>query len=580
VRRAGESDQRQLQVMHASEIGITMPIGETIEPIVTIADGDRTWTLALAFDRALLVENDCCRLIGEPRVFPTALAALDSLAPSQRVALGLDDTHYAPLRELDAAREALAIGTVGAACEHVRRCMRDLPAVFDAPPAGEWELRRPVLSTPAQLARFADRVLADFARAPGEALGRLHQLARFIGVVPADDSARRAAFASATAPAITLPVEIAHPVERDRRIREVPLIAQDERPDRVFPPRDRYAGPTTVVDPLTALYEALMFECQRIVHVTRLDEVHDDEVASLQHIVDELAAVAQAPPEVADAWEHTSVRHTRVPLTHRGASDGQEPPPAVLWLDADTIATTRGDVLVTLSLATGAVIREYPLGFATVQCCDDSGRFVLAGAEPETYGGFGIGCLDLVTGAWLDELPAHIPPVTFGYDDTGASTLYAHHREARARNTALCFARGNTSALLSSRNDTIAGHGICATSTLLSEVSFAPLDAVTRRPAPIVGGRGGDIDALMQERTMLRAHLPWPAAIARAGERWRFLLPSLHVGDVERTYFRLGFPIDCACFSPDGRRLLVRADELVVIELPSGAISARVSVPS
>jgi hypothetical protein len=57
-------------------------------------------------------------------------------------------------------------------------------------------------------------------------------------------------------------------------------------------------------------------------------------------------------------------------------------------------------------------------------------------------------------------------------------------------------------------------------------------------------------------------------------------LPSLHAGDVERTYFRLGFAIDGACFSPDGDRLLVAADELLVIDLPTGAITWRAARPS
>jgi hypothetical protein len=54
----------------------------------------------------------------------------------------------------------------------------------------------------------------------------------------------------------------------------------------------------------------------------------------------------------------------------------------------------------------------------------------------------------------------------------------------------------------------------------------------------------------------------------------------LHAGDVERTYFRLGFAIDGACFSPDGDRLLVAADELLVIDLPTGAITWRAARPS
>jgi hypothetical protein len=557
---------------HADGVGVAMPIGESIEPIATIADGDRTWTLALAFDRALLVENDCCRLVGEPREFATTRAALDSLTAVQRAALGLDDARYAALEEVEAARRAIAVGHLDAAGEHVRRCLCDLPAVFAAEPVGEWQIRRPVLSTPQQLARFADRVLADFARAPDEALGRLRQLGALLGVV-----AREALVSTTT---LALPIEV---TVRGERVRELPLVPQDARPDRVFPPVDRHAGPTTVVDPLTALYDALMFRCQRIVHLTQLEDVPEGEAEALQPVVDELVAVADARPEVGDAWEYTTTRHDRVPLTYRGSGAGYESASAVLWLDADTIATVRGDTLVTISLATKAIVREYAFGFATVQTCDDAGRFVLVGAEPEDYSGFGIGCLDLHTGEWLHELPSHIPAVTFGYDELGVSTLYAHDREARANGmSALCFARGNRSVLLSSRNDAIAGHGICATATLLSEVSFAPLDACMKRPAPTLHPDGSlsdepvDVDAMIQERMMMRSHLPYPSAIAGK----RFLLPSLHAGDVERTYFRLGFTIDAACFAPDGDRLLVAADELLVIDLPSGAITWRAATPS
>jgi hypothetical protein len=51
-------------------------------------------------------------------------------------------------------------------------------------------------------------------------------------------------------------------------------------------------------------------------------------------------------------------------------------------------------------------------------------------------------------------------------------------------------------------------------------------------------------------------------------DRWRILRPTLHVGDVGTTGFQLGFAIDAASFSPDGRRLLVIDGEgLMVIDV-------------
>ena len=582
--------------MHVSLLGVTMPIGEPIEPIVTIANAEdgtaRTWTIALGFDRVLLVENDCCRLVGEPRVFPTAIAALDALDESQRTALGLDATRFAALRVLDTLRTALA-NDPPASRDLVVRALRELESAFGVTAVGEWKVRRPVFTAPHQLVRFCDRVVVDFARLPAEALARLHQLAVAIGAATRDGTARRTAFESVTAAhTIELPIEVEHPVHRETRVTQLALVSEDERPELVFQPVDRYAGPTLVADPLTAAYDLLVHVSQRIRFLQRMDgppQILENEARWLQAVVDEIADVAQSPPEVTDAWEITQTRHEHVRLTYLGsnpATDGQDPSPAVLWLDADTIATMRGDQLVTISLATKAVLREYPINYAHAQSCDDSGRYVLFNAEPEQYGGFGIGCLDLHTGEWLETLPDHIPAVTVGYDENSVTTLYDHRREARARGIcARSFARGNRSALLSQRNDVIDGGGISATSSLLSEVSPAVLDAVSKRPTQMLLADGSRIDATpderarlereMQERRVMRGNQPWPTAIARVDDRWRFLVPSLHVGDVERTFFQLGFAIDCACFSPDGNRLLVRSDELLVIDVPAGAMTWR-----
>jgi hypothetical protein len=77
------------------------------------------------------------------------------------------------------------------------------------------------------------------------------------------------------------------------------------------------------------------------VHLTQLEDVPEGEVEALQPVVDELVGLAEARPEVTDAWEYTTTRHDRVPLTYRGSGAGYESAPAVLWLDADTIATLR-----------------------------------------------------------------------------------------------------------------------------------------------------------------------------------------------------------------------------------------------
>jgi hypothetical protein len=66
---------------------------------------------------------------------------------------------------------------------------------------------------------------------------------------------------------------------------------------------------------------------------------------------------------------------------------------------------------------------------------------------------------------------------------------------------------------------------------------------------------------------------------AGAGARHRYVLAfALHVADLDTTWFQIGFAIDAASFSPDGRRLLVFGDELVVISVTDRAIVWRAAL--
>lgn len=85
-----------------------------------------------------------------------------------------------------------------------------------------------------------------------------------------------------------------------------------------------------------------------------------------------------------------------------------------------------------------------------------------------------------------------------------------------------------------------------------------PALAARIEPARIVAGDG---------RPQARA----VAAVARRDDGWRFLLPSRHVADLDRTLCQLGFAYDAAAFSPDGEQLLVVADDVVIVDIASGA---------
>jgi hypothetical protein len=223
------------------------------------------------------------------------------------------------------------------------------------------------------------------------------------------------------------------------------------------------------------------------------------------------------------------------------------------------------------------------LGGTQLQACDDAGRLVLTTANSMSSDlgvMYGFGCFDAETGEWLAELPDHLPAVSFGKDQPEDGYLYDHRRngsfscDAGDRPTAMAWGRGNRAVWLSGDYSGISAYGIRSTQTCLEEVSAKTLEARCAPAVPVLGGDGTVVESAEEldddrERGMYDAA---PCAFANVDGRYTILTPSLHVADLDTTWFRLGFAIDAASFSPDGTRLLVLGDELVVISVTDRAI--------
>jgi hypothetical protein len=388
----------------------------------------------------------------------------------------------------------------------------------------------------------------------------------------------------------------------DLLVRSIPLIPEDERPELYFPAASRYASTTQVDDPLSAYYKALNARITRVARLNELDApdtILDAEAAALQRTVDQLAAAANAPLELAsiDGWGLRSAPRpialwtpTRDPeLCGEGPSDE---PPSLVWLSDDRIAIARADVASIISLSQRRVLRTIPIGPVRLQACDDAGRLVITTANSMQWyrdALFGFGCFDSDTGEWLSELPGDIPAVSFGKDQPEDGYLYEHRiggcfsLSECDRPTALAWSRGNRAVWLSGDYSDIYYYGVRSTETCVEEISSNALFArcehvqasVLRADGKLVGdGELGDAP----EPRPIPMYAAAPCAFGRSRDRWMVLTPSLHVADLDRTRFRLGFPIDAAGFSPDARRLAVLDDELRIIDVADRAIIWRASL--
>ncbi|NOU27609.1 MAG: hypothetical protein HOO96_06835 [Polyangiaceae bacterium] len=376
----------------------------------------------------------------------------------------------------------------------------------------------------------------------------------------------------------------------------IPVIPENERPALYIPPRDRYAGTTEIGDPLGALYASLRARIERYRRFCELDAAEvllDLEACELQRVVDGLAAAAAQPLDVTtlDGWGRCSPPRP-VPLSYRGdePDPDDDTPPTAVWLAADTVVVARAGVAHVISLAERRVVRTLAIGAVRLQACDDAGRIVVVTGNSAFFSDNTcerFGCIDAETGDWLDEVPEDLPAVSFGRNEPEDGWLYEHRRAAAFaitgdRPMALCFARGNRALLASSTCYDFADHGIRSTSTCVEEVSAAVLER--RRDAPcsvlLADGTLTDEpadDSAMADRWEPRMYEARPAAIAQVAGRWRFLLPSLHIAEFDRTFVQLGFAIDAASFSPDGARLLLVGDDLAVLDVSDVAFSWRAS---
>lgn len=393
------------------------------------------------------------------------------------------------------------------------------------------------------------------------------------------------------------PRALAPRLGRELLVRRIPVVPEDERPTLYFPKRDAYAGTTTIDDPLSLLYASLRGRVRRIERLLELgapDILVDIAVMATQRIVEKLASAASTPfdPSALDGWGSPGPKRS-VPLwrpARDGELGGEEPsdtPPSILWLTDDRICVARNDVASIVSLSERRTLRTIELGPVQLQACDDAGRLVLTTANSMMSEGgvvFGFGCFDAETAEWLTLLPDHVPAVSFGKNDPEDGVLFEHRRGssfvlACDRPTAMCFSRGNRAALLSGDYSDLYFYGIRSTVSCIEEVSVEWLERRRDEQVQVLLADGTCVDEHAEpERRERRMYEAAPCAIAMHGGRWRYLLPSLHVGDVDRTYFRLGFAIDAASFSPNGERLIILGDELSVIDIERRAVLWRASL--
>jgi hypothetical protein len=393
-----------------------------------------------------------------------------------------------------------------------------------------------------------------------------------------------------------------HALERelgDLLVHAIPVIPDDERPELYFPAPNRHAGITRVDDPVSALYKTLDAHIGRVEGLRHLalhaNRIFDAATMELQRAVDELAIEASQPLDLTtiDGWgRRRAPRPVWLwnPKLDAGlpSEEPSDAPPSLVWLTEDRIAIARADLASIISLSQRRVVRAIAIGAASLQTCDDAGRLVVTTANSmQVYEGRfdGFGCFDAVTGVWLKELPDHIAAASFGKNQPEDGYLY-EHRIGRSfecnecdRPTALAWSRGNRAVWLSGAYDSIDCYGVRSTQSCIEEITADALRArcedvevpVLRDDGALVDGRLVD-DGGEPEPRERRRYAAAPCAFARTADSWHLLTPSLHIADLDQTWFRLGFAIDAAGFSADGRRLAVLDDKLRIIDLADRAI--------
>jgi hypothetical protein len=502
----------------------------------------------------------------------------------------------AALAMLDEVRGLLATNEVASARRMIWRCVQDLHEAFPVPITGEAKLARPIVRNAAEAARLCDDALALFRDVPADAMCRVQQLLYVIAELDGgerashevrDDRRRRTAFESVASGGyemLRLPVRVVHPamlhlaaqvlevdIEQARHLlsddaagRElrgpralasrlgaqllvdaIPVIPIEDRPPLFFMARDRYSNPTRIEDPLTDIYERLRAKTEHHAGYVQMDapqRVLDIDACTVQLLVFRYADVARRPLDIAmlDGWG-LIVPSNRELFHTTAATDGAETM-SLLWLGDDQIIVGRnGHAFIH---GDNGVVRTFEIGNVGLQACDDAGRYIVV--SNSSFEGFG--CYDLDSGGWLKDMPPHIEPVMFlrqEDQDMNEEQFLIHNGRMQVcpldRDVAvLAFSRGNRAALVFESDR----YSIRSTETCFELVAprcFPPAEAL---------GEGA-------------------AAIAEVDGRWRFVLPSGTVADVDGTITQIEEPFEAASFSPDGRRLAVLRDGAIhKVDLP------------
>jgi hypothetical protein len=603
---------------------------------------ETTHVTTLADGTALRLEMEGSYL-GDRR-FDRFIEVLEASAPV-RDALRLTPDRMAALAMLDELRGLFATGELAAARRLGDRCFHDLQHAFGMPAiASEAIVGRPITKEPRIMGWLVEYALATAPTNPSEALGRVRALVRLAADLDGGprspletrpDRVRRHLFDRPPVPdleQIALPLPAVHPamwsavaehlgttVEdareqlvygvdpseygRDARervaglpeamlIRSVPRIPADERPPRIYPPRDRFGAATKIEDDVTTCEQAIVALAPYVESV--LDPNAPAIVAMLaqsgvQRAVEDMAAAARGEddPFTRTAWSGAGEFGDNYDAP-KIVDNGNPARPSCVWLTEDTAAIAVAGIARVQSLSTGVVHHTFPIGDLRLQACDDSGRFLLVGPVDHLVDylpGTGFGCRDLEAGAWIDEPPPNLPAVGYLHslnepnpsDPRGSYAQLVDFRTAAtidlgspddaddaddadeddADEWRVCFARGNAAVM--------ERHGLRATATGFIEVAPAILvaraadDATPVHHTPHASGAAREIGT--------------SSACARVAGRWRFLLANGVVAEGDRALLRLTWPVCAASFSPDGRQLLVVGEhDIVVVDLERAAV--------
>lgn len=396
-------------------------------------------------------------------------------------------------------------------------------------------------------------------------------------------------------------------------VRAVPVVPVGDRPEiRLFGHEGSLAA-TRIDHPITAAYAALLgriCEYDRMVDLGAPALLIRQKAKDAQIQFDRVFAAITTPVDIRasegatdgtiDGWGvREPARSVRdVHLSWHGSSDlsaahEDHHPPTCLWLSESRIAVHLAGTTTIHDLERNAIVRRVAVGDPRLQACDESGRHILVTSNSCVFDSDdvieGFGCFDTETGAWLDVLPGHIPAVTFGKWEPEDGVLFELRRGLSIaagdgdRPMALCFSHGNHFVLESGDYEGLYRACIRATQTGLVVLESTALDR-EYEDCPVLCLDGTLVEARDEEATQRvvddvaeamgalwqgRHHVAHPAAMVdHPDDGWRLLRPGLLLCTPQRSLFVLGFAIECACFRPDGERLLaLTPDELIIVDI-------------